>query len=98
VLPWVAAAKGGSVVEREKCRELVGLGAEQLVLVEQVDGRSRELAVVAVVGHDTGVALHDGPGRNVEVPEYLVGAPAADELNGGVVHLSKKECHGTAGP
>jgi hypothetical protein len=67
-------------------------------LVQQVDGRSGELAVVTVLGHDACVALHDRSRRDVEVAKDLVRAPAPNELNGGVVHLSKKEGHGTAGP
>jgi hypothetical protein len=44
------------------------------------------------------MALHDRASRDVQVVENLVGAPPADELDGGVVHLPKKECQGTAGP
>jgi hypothetical protein len=68
------------------------------VLIEEVDSGRRKLPVRAVVDHDAGVALHDGAGGYVQVSEDLVGTPAADELNGGVIHLPKKECHGTAGP
>ena len=42
--------------------------------------------------------LRDRAGRDVEVAEDLVQLPATDELDGGIVRLVKKECHGTAGP
>jgi hypothetical protein len=51
-----------------------------------------------VLGHKTCIALNDGTSRDVEVPEYLIGPPVADELDGGVVQLPQKEGHGATGP
>jgi hypothetical protein len=51
-----------------------------------------------VLHHNTHMILRDRAGRDVEVAEDLVQLPATDELDGGIVRLVKKECHGTAGP
>jgi hypothetical protein len=68
------------------------------VLVHQVDGGHWELSEGAVLCHDACVALHDWACGDVQVAKYLVGPPPANKLDGGVVHLSKKEGQGTAGP
>ncbi len=67
-------------------------------LVKEVNVGRRELTVGAVVDHDAGVALHNGSRGDVQISEDLIGAPSSNELDGGVVHLPKKECHCTAGP
>ena len=77
--------------EREICMRV-------WALVHEVEGRRRELAEVRVLDHYAGVALHDRPSRFMQIPKDSVGPPPSDELDGGVVHLCKKEGHGTAGP
>ena len=71
---------------------------EKGALVREVEGRRRELAEIGVLCHDMGMALHYRPSRDMQISEDLVGPPPANELDGGVVHLAKKEGHGTAGP
>jgi hypothetical protein len=61
-----------------------------------VEGRSRELAEIGVLRHYMGMAMHYRPSRDMKILEDLVGLPQANEVDGGVVHLAKKEGHGTA--
>jgi hypothetical protein len=68
------------------------------VLVHEVKGWGRDLSEIRILRHDAGVALHYWPSRDMQIPEDLVGSPPANELDGGLVHLAKKEGHGTAGP
>jgi hypothetical protein len=44
--------------------------------------------------HLASVALHDRPSRDLKVRQDLVGPPPSNKLDGGVVHLSKKQCQG----
>jgi hypothetical protein len=68
------------------------------VLVHEINRRGWDLAECAALHHNACMALHDWASRDVEVAENLVQALGADELDGGIVHLPKKEGHGTAGP
>ena len=62
-----------------------------------VRGRRRDKGVVSRGNHCGGVAAHEWLGRDVEISEHLVTAPAADEADGVEVNVPQEEGYGPAG-
>jgi hypothetical protein len=44
------------------------------------------------------MAMHDWASQDMQVAKAMVGPPSLNKLDDDIVHLPKKERHGTTGP
>ena len=65
--------------------------------ISGVIGCFRDEGVISCGGHCCGIAMHEGLGRDMKIPEHLVTVVASDEIDLVGVDVLQKEGHRTVG-